>query len=93
MVDDDNAPLAQSAGADILLIHESAPNLHGEFETWWGAQKHKALDDKLALVVVSSSSKKCKQFSDWLKHDDSVRLTNAKNIAKAIVGNNGEGEL
>jgi len=96
MVDDDNAPLAQSAGADILPIHEDAPSYsHAEFEVWWGTQMRRALDDKLALAVVSSSSKRCKHFSDWLKHYDGgvVRFTNAKNIAKAITNNNGQGEL
>mmetsp|Transcript_56046 Transcript_56046/g.119185 ORF Transcript_56046/g.119185 Transcript_56046/m.119185 type:complete len:863 (-) Transcript_56046:16-2604(-) len=96
MVDDDSAPLAQSAGADILHVHEDAPSSSRvEFDAWWRTQARRARDDKLALVVVGSSSKKCKQFSDWLKQhaDGVVRFTNAKNIAKAITNNNGEGEL
>ena len=84
MIDDDNGPLSESAGADILHIHEEAPTSSQDaFETWWGTQMQKALEEKLALVVVASSSKKCKKFSDWLKHDDNVRYTNPKNLAKA----------
>lgn len=94
MVDDDNAPLVQSAGADVLPLHKEAPtSSQDEFQTWWGNQVQKAIDDKLALVVVSSSSKKCKKIHDWLKHHDDVRYIAAKNIAKAITGNNGEGDL
>ncbi|KAL9179466.1 hypothetical protein ACHAXT_008756 [Thalassiosira profunda] len=93
MVDDDNGPLAESAGADVLRLHEEAPTTHAEFNTWWAAQTAKAIEDKRALAVVSSTSKKCKQFHDWLKHDDTIRFTNAKNLAKAITNNDGEGEL
>lgn len=94
MVNDDTAPLAQSAGADILLIHEDAPSSsQTEFESWWKEQLNKANADNLVLVVVNSSSKACKQFSNWLKHCEHVRYTHAKNIAKAITNNNGEGEL
>lgn len=94
MVNDDTAPLAQSAGADILLIHEDAPSSsQTEFESWWKEQLNKANTNNLVLVVVNSSSKACKQFSNWLKHCEHVRYTHAKNIAKAITNNNGEGEL
>ena len=93
MIDDDNGPLSESAGADILQIHEEAPTSSQDaFETWWGTQMQKALEEKLALVVVASSSKKSKKISDWLKHDDNVRYTNPKNLAKAITNNEGEGE-
>lgn len=93
MIDDDNGPLSESAGADILHIHEDAPtSSQDEFETWWGTQMQKALEEKLALVVVASSSRKCKKISDWLKHNDNVRYTNPKNLAKAITNNEGEGE-
>ena len=53
----------------------------------------RARDDGLALAVVSSSAKKCKRLSNWLRLNRGVRFTNAKNIAKAITNNNGEGEL
>ena len=94
MVDDDNAPLARSAGADVLPLHEEAPTSpsHAAFELWWKARVRRALADGLAVAVVASSSKKCKHLHDWLKRDGTVRFTNAKNIAKAIT-NNGEGDL
>ena len=93
MVNDDTAPLAQSAGAAILHIHENAPSSQAEFESWWNLQLNKANTDKHVLVVVNSSSKTCKQLSNWLKQCEHVRYTHAKNIAKAITNNNGEGEL
>lgn len=94
MVNDDTAPLAQSAGADILHIHEDAPSSsQAEFESWWAKQLKKASADKQVVVVVNSSSKACKQFSNWLKQCEHVRYTHAKNIAKAITNNNGLGEL
>jgi hypothetical protein len=93
MVDDDNAPLALSAGAAIILIHEEAPDTEAEFAKWWNEQKSKALNDGLVIAVVNSTSKTCKHFSSWLKDDGSVRFTNAKNIAKAITGNNGAGDV
>ncbi len=92
MVNDDTAPLAQSAGAEILFIHEDAPST-AEFESWWNEQLNKATAEKLVLVVVNSSSKACKQFSNWLKQCKHVRYSHAKNIARAITNNNGEGEL
>jgi hypothetical protein len=93
MVDDDNAPLAQSAGAEVLPIHEEAPSSsRAEFESWWQTRTRKALADGLAVAVVASSSKRCKHFADWLRQDEGVRFTNAKNIAKAITNNNGEGD-
>ena len=94
MVDDDNAPLTRSAGGDVLSIHEEAPSAsRADFEAWWGTQMHKALDEKVALVVVPSTSKKCKNYNDWLKHIDGVRFTNSKNIAKAITNKEGAGDL
>lgn len=93
MVDDDNAPLALSAGAAIILIHEEAPDSEAEFAKWWNERKTKALADGLVVAVVNSTSKTCKNFSGWLKDDGSVRFTNAKNIAKAITGNNGDGDV
>ena len=94
MVDDDNAPLAQSAGAELLAIHEEAPSSSkAEFDSWWKSRTGRAVADGLAVVVIDSSSKRCKHFRDWLKQDGNVRYTNAKNIAKAITNNNGEGEL
>jgi hypothetical protein len=93
MVDDDNAPLALSAGAAIILIHEEAPDTEAEFAKWWNEQKSKALTNGLVIAVVNSTSKTCKHFSSWLKDDGSVRFTNAKNIAKAITGNNGAGDI
>lgn len=94
MVDDDNAPLAQSAGAELLAIHEEAPSSSkAEFDSWWKSRTGRAIADGLAVVVIDSSSKRCKHFRDWLKQDGNVRYTNAKNIAKAITNNNGEGEL
>ncbi|KAL3763233.1 hypothetical protein ACHAW5_005500 [Stephanodiscus triporus] len=94
MVDDDNAPLAQSAGAEVLPIHEEAPSSsRAEFESWWQTRTQKALANGLAVAVVASSSKRCKHFADWLRQDEGVRFTNAKNIAKAITNNNGEGDL
>ena len=94
MVNDDTAPLAQSAGAEILLIHEDAPSTsQADFESWWNEQLNKATYEKLVLVVVNSSSRTCKQFSNWLKQCEQVRYSHAKNIARAITNNNGEGEL
>jgi hypothetical protein len=94
MVNDDTAPLAQSAGAEILLIHEDAPSTsQADFESWWNEQLNKATSEKLVLVVVNSSSRTCKQFSNWLKQCEQVRYSHAKNIARAITNNNGEGEL
>lgn len=93
MVDDDNAPLALSAGAAIILLHEEAPDSQDKFAKWWNEQKSKALADGLVMAVVNSTSKTCKHFSSWLKVDGSVRFTNAKNIAKAITGNNGAGDI
>ena len=95
MVDDDNAPLARSAGAEVLPLHEEAPTSSSQaaFESWWEARVRRARTDGLAVAVVASSSKKCKHLHDWLKRDGAVRFTNAKNIAKAITNNNGEGDL
>ncbi len=95
MVDDDNAPLARSAGAEVLPLHEEAPTSSSQaaFESWWEARVRRARTDGLAVAVVASSSKKCKHLHDWLKRDGTVRFTNAKNIAKAITNNNGEGDL
>lgn len=94
MINDDNAPLAASAGASILFLHDAAPtSTHSDFEAWWANQCIKANAEKLAMVVVSSTSKKCKKLNDWLKHDENVRFTNSKNIAKAITNNEGMGEL
>ena len=95
MVDDDNAPLARSAGAEVLLLHEEAPTSPSQaaFESWWGTRVRRARADGLAVAVVASSSKRCKHLHDWLRRDGTVRFTNAKNIAKAITNNNGEGDL
>jgi len=95
MVDDDNAPLARSAGAEVLPLHEEAPTSPSQaaFESWWEACVLRARADGLAVAVVASSSKRCKHLHDWLKRDGTVRFTNAKNLAKAITFNNGEGDL
>jgi len=94
LLDDDNGPLALSAGGEVLHIYEDAPtSSKDDFDTWWATQTQKALDDKRALVVVATTSKKCKQFTDWLKHKDGVIFTNPKNLAQAITNKNGEGQL
>ena len=94
MLDDDNGPLALSAGGEVLHVYEDAPtSSKDEFDTWWATQTQKALDDKRALVVVTTTSKKCKQFTDWLKHKDGVTFTSPKNLAQAITNKNGEGQL
>jgi len=94
LLDDDNGPLALSAGGEVLHIYEDAPtSSKDDFDTWWATQTQKALDDKRVLVVVATTSKKCKQFTDWLKHKDGVIFTNPKNLAQAITNKNGEGQL
>ena len=94
-VDDDNGPLARSAGADVLALHggTTPAGSRAAFAAWWDAQKRRAVADKRARVGVSSSSKRADIPNQWFKDDEDVRFTSAKNIAKAITGNSGEGDL
>lgn len=93
-MEDDNGPLAQSAGAKILRVYHDAPNSsQSQFDTWWNTQQQIAIDGKMVLVVVDSKSSKCKPFNTWLHKRNDVRFTSAKHLAQAITGNNGEGDL
>ena len=93
-MEDDNGPLAQSAGAKILRVYDDAPNSsQSQFDTWWNTQQQIAIDGKMVLVVVDSKSSKCKPFNTWLHKRNDVRFTSAKHLAQAITGNNGEGDL
>jgi hypothetical protein len=94
MMEDDNGPLAQSAGAKILRVYDDAPNSsQSQFDTWWNTQQQIAIDGKMVLVVVDSKSSKCRPFNTWLQKRNDVRFTSAKHLAQAITGNNGEGDL
>jgi hypothetical protein len=64
MLEDDSAPLAESAGARVLSIYEQGPEDNDAFETWWEDQCRRAADDKLALVVMETTSKKA---TGWMK--------------------------
>lgn len=93
-MEDDNGPLAQSAGAKILRVYNDAPDSsQSEFDTWWNTQQQLAIDGKMVLVVVDSKSSKCRPFNTWLHKRNDVQFTSAKHLAQAITGNNGEGDL
>lgn len=91
LLDDDSGPLAESAGADVLLIHRDGPD-DDSFSSWWEGQILKAKGDKFALAVVESTSKKA---AAWMKRlsDLEVRFTNQKNLAKAITAKEEDGML
>lgn len=97
LVDDDSRPLSESAGADILEIYKDAPTDAGtKFESWWMDQVGRAKNDKMALVVIESSSKKCEAWMKGLhnvRDESTVKFSNQKNLAKAITSNKGRGEL
>ncbi len=93
MMEDDNGPLAQSAGAQILKVYDAPDSSQADFDKWWNTQQQTAIDAKMVLVLVDSKSSKCKPFSTWLHKRTDVRLTSAKHLAQAITGNNGEGDL
>jgi len=93
MVEDDNGPLAQSAGAQILKVYDAPNSSQSDFDKWWNTQQQTAIDAKMVLVLVDSKSSKCKPYSTWLHKRTDVRLTSAKHLAQAITGNNGEGDL
>lgn len=94
LMEDDNGPLAQSAGAKILKLYENAPySSQTEFDAWWTSQQQNATNAKMVLVVADSKSSKCKPFNTWLHKRNDVKFTSAKHIAQAITGNNGEGAL
>ena len=94
MMEDDNGPLAQSAGAKILKVYNAPDSSQAEFDKWWNTQQQIAIDAKMVLVLVDSKSSKCKPYNTWLhKRNNDVRLTSAKHLAQAITGNDGEGDL
>eukprot|EP00984_Skeletonema_dohrnii_P017817 scaffold8186_cov132-Skeletonema_dohrnii-CCMP3373.AAC.4 len=93
MMEDDNGPLAQSAGAKILKVYDAPDSSQADFNNWWNTQQQAAIDDKMVLVLVDSKSSKCKPYNTWLHKRNDVRLTSAKHLAQAITGNNGEGDL
>jgi hypothetical protein len=87
MLEDDSAPLAESAGARVLSIYEQGPEDNDAFETWWENQCQRAAEDKLALVVMETTSKKA---TGWMKKlSRKCRFTNQKNLAKAITAKDG----
>ena len=92
LLEDDSAPLSESAGAEVLHIYKDGPKDQNEFETWWKEQVQKAADEKLALTVMETSSKKA---ASWLKllSELDCRFTNQKNLAKAITAKEDEGML
>ncbi|KAL7489329.1 hypothetical protein ACHAW6_014937 [Cyclotella cf. meneghiniana] len=83
LVEDDSAPLALSAGADVVLVYENAPTEEREFESWWEEQCLRAANEKKALVVMETSSRKASLWMKWLTGLRG-RFTNQKNLAKAI---------
>lgn len=83
LLEDDSAPLAESAGADVLLIYKEAPDNEKEFTSWWRGQCQKAQEEKLALAVMETSSKKATALMKRLTGLD-CRFTNQKNLAKTI---------
>ena len=93
MMEDDNGPLAQSAGAKTLKVYDAPDSSQADFDNWWNTQQQNAIDAKMVLVLVESKSSKCKPFNTWLHKRNEVRLTSAKHLAQAITGNNGEGDL
>ncbi|KAK1743935.1 nibrin-related protein [Skeletonema marinoi] len=93
MMEDDNGPLAQSAGAKILKVYDAPDSSQADFDNWWNTQQQNAIDAKMVLVLVDSKSSKCKPYNTWLHKRNDVRLTSAKHLAQAITGNNGEGDL
>lgn len=92
LLEDDSAPLAESAGADVLLIHEEAPDDDENFASWWRGQCQKAQEEKLAMAVMETSSKKATVL---MKNLSALRcrFTNQKNLAKAITAKEEEGML
>ncbi len=93
MMEDDNGPLAESAGAKILKVYNAPDSSQAEFDKWWNTQQQIAIDAKMVLVLVDSKSSKCRPYNTWLHKRNDVRLTSAKHLAQAITGNNGEGDL
>ncbi|KAL7491949.1 hypothetical protein ACHAWT_004673 [Skeletonema menzelii] len=93
MMEDDNGPLAQSAGAKFLKVYNAPDTSQADFDNWWNTQQQMAIEGKMVLVLVDSKSSKCKPYSTWLHKRNDVRLTSAKHLAQAITGNNGEGDL
>ena len=93
MMEDDNGPLAQSAGAKILKVYDAPNSSQSDFDSWWSTQQQIVIDAKMVLVLVDSKSSKCKPYNTWLHKRSDVRLTSAKHLAQAITGNNGEGSL
>ena len=92
-MEDDNGPLAQSAGAKILKVYNAPDTSQADFDNWWNTQQEMAIDGKMVLVLVDSKSSKCRPYNTWLHKRNDVRLTSAKHLAQAITGNNGEGDL
>jgi hypothetical protein len=91
LVEDDSAPLAESAGADVLRVYDESPT-ETEFASWWEGQIARAKQDKMALVVMETTSRKA---TTWMKAISSLecRCTNQKNLAKAITAKEGDERL
>ncbi|KAL3797401.1 hypothetical protein HJC23_010527 [Cyclotella cryptica] len=83
LIEDDGAPLALSAGAEVVWVYEDGPSEEGEFRSWWEGQCGNAVKEKRALVVMETSSRKSTLWMEWLM-GLRCRFTNQKNLAKAI---------
>ena len=92
LLEDDSAPLSESAGAEVLHVYKDGPKDAKEFGTWWKEQIQKAAEEKLALTVMETSSKKAATWSKMLSGLD-CRFTNQKNLAKAITAKEEEGMM
>jgi hypothetical protein len=74
------------------LIYKEAPDNEKEFTSWWRGQCQKAQEEKLALAVMETSSKKATALMKRLTGLE-CRFTNQKNLAKTITAKQEDGML